>query len=124
MSVQSCKFNLVEQSTPILMWLWAIWFFSYDYLRDTGHYEYLDLLPNWVWGTIFMSVGLLKCYSILYSKYAARRAAAAGSVILWGVLCAIFFEGNSASHLVPSTAFFAFQSVLSWYRISKLTSKA
>ena len=119
MKTRNYHFNLVELSTPILMMLWAVWFFLFEPLSASATFSYLAFLPRLFWAALFASVSLAKAYSIVYESYRLRRGAAAVSVLMWTTLAVSFAFGNFQSHLVPTCAFFAYQSFLSWHRIEK-----
>lgn len=113
------KFNLVELSTPILMTLWGLWFFLFPIAEKTAVFDKLKFMPSYFWAFVFFAIAIVKGYAVVYQHYRLRRFAAAISVALWLTVMTLFALGNYASHLVPSSMFFGFQSFMSWHRIGK-----
>jgi hypothetical protein len=117
------KFNLVELSTPILMLLWAMWFFLFDFNHDAPVYDRMQIVSSYTWAFMFAVVASVKAYSVVYNNYKFRRLTAFASVWLWLAVMTFFAFGNYRSHLVPSSLFFAYQSFLSWHRMRAQKNK-
>jgi hypothetical protein len=112
------KFNLIELSTPVIAFLWGTWFLVFDPYSVSSVYKVFDKFPHYTVVVLFYSLAFSKALAVYKDIYWLRLAEVAVSVYLWVALCVIFALGNHESLLVPTCAYFAYQSLLSWTRIT------
>lgn len=116
-------FDLLEVINSTYNFGWGFWLMAHPELFSLGKvYAILDVYGNeFVWGSIFIAIGLGKLIGVALDRYRVRMAFSIASAAIWIFVLVTFIQENPNASLV---FFFSMVAGLSIYEYLRHSHKA
>lgn len=118
-------FEYSELQNGVVMTLWGLWMLAFS-AEDQAFSQAISILngiaPEDVWSTMFVSIGLLKLYGLLWEVLKVRRAASMLAFVYWFYIFLALVSTSPQLFAVPISLIFALSAVWGHTRLSTMRS--
>jgi hypothetical protein len=118
-------FEYSELQNGVVMTLWGAWmlgFSDHDAAFSKAIGIMNDIAPEDLWAGMFVAIGMLKLYGLLWDVLAVRRAASMLAFVYWFYIFLALVTTSPQLFAVPVSLTFALSAVWGHTRLSTMRS--